>query len=45
MIACQLDQSRLRIIIEIGLPIVSPARTPESSSTVSRSICMRRPRP
>jgi hypothetical protein len=45
MIACQFAQSRLRMSIAIGLPIVSPARTPERISAVSRSICIRRPRP
>ena len=31
--------------IAIGEPSVSPARTPDRNSTVSFSICMRRPRP
>ncbi len=45
MIACQFAQSRLRMSIAMGPPNVSPARTPERISAVSRSICMRRPRP
>ena len=45
MISCQFSQSRLRMSMAIGEPIVSPARTPERNSTSSRSICMRRPRP
>ena len=45
MISCQFFQSRLWISIAIGEPSVSPARTPERNSTVSFSICMRRPRP
>ena len=45
MISSQFFQSRLRISIAIGAPIVSPARTPERNSTASFSICIRRPRP
>jgi hypothetical protein len=45
MVCCQFGQSRFSIIIAIGPPIVSPARTPERISARSDSMAMRRPRP
>ena len=42
---CGIVAGPLKVIIEIGEPMVSPARTPERNCTVSRSICIRRPRP
>jgi hypothetical protein len=45
MVYSQLGQSRFSIIIAIGPPIVSPARTPEKISARSDSIAIRRPRP
>ncbi len=45
IVYCQFGQSRFSISIAIGPPIVSPARTPDSTSARSDSIAMRRPRP
>jgi len=45
MTSSQLPQSRLGMSMATGEPSVSPARTPESHSTWSRSIFIRAPRP
>ena len=45
MRSVQFSQSRLRTTSAIGVPSVRPKRTPETTSTVSRSIRWRPPRP
>ncbi len=45
IVFCQLVQSRLRTTSATGPPSVSPLRMPDSTSAVSDSIAMRRPRP
>ena len=45
MVAFQFSQSRLGIVSVMGLPSVSPQRTPDVRWTRSRSIFIRPPRP
>ena len=45
IVFCQLVQSRLRTTSATGPPSVSPLRMPDSTSAVSDSMAMRRPRP